>query len=89
MTLSQMEKTELRNRIRGLRDDELQYVVKCIPSEVIMSELSRRESVVLDTMTEFCNTWDDLTIDKPFDEMTLIEKQKMLKELRRVLYYGE
>lgn len=84
-----MEKSELRDRIKGLRDDELDYVIKCIPSAVLMSELSRRESIVLDTMTEFCSTWDDLTIDKPFDEMNLLEKQKFLKELRRVLYYGE
>ena len=87
--LSQMEKSELMNRTKSLRDDELEWILKYIPTHSLLDELSRRESVIIDTLANVCNTWDLAVTDKPFDQMNLLEKEDLLKRIRRVAYYGE
>lgn len=89
MALSQMEKTEIMHRVKGLRDDELTHVMKFIPTPVLLGEVSRREGVIIDKLSSVCEVWDDITINKPFDEMDILEKEEVLKKLRRSLYYGE
>lgn len=87
--LSQIEKTEIMNRTRGLNDEELQCVLRYIPTKEILQEIARREGVITDTINNMCQIWDGLTIEKPFEDMGVMEKEKTLKQLRRVLYYGE
>lgn len=87
--LSQIEKTEIMNRTRGLNDEELQCVLRYIPTKEILQEVARREGIITDTINNMCQIWSDLTIEKPFEEMGVMEKEKTLKQLRRVLYYGE
>lgn len=87
--LSQIEKTEIMNRTKGLSDDELQCILRYIPTTELLKEVSRREGVITDTINNMCITWSDLTLSKPFEDMGVMEKEKTLKQLRRVLYYGE
>ena len=87
--LSQIEKAEIMNRTRGLSDDELQFMLRYIPTKELLQEVSRREGVITDTINNMCITWSDLTLNKPFEDMGIMEKEKTLEQLRRVLYYGE
>lgn len=87
--LSQIEKHEIMNRTRGMSDDELNHAIKFIPTPVLMSEIARRDGVIRDTLAGMLQLWDDMTIDKPFEDMTVIERENLLKEIRRYLYYGE
>lgn len=87
--LSQIEKTEIMNRTRGLSDDELQCILRYIPTKELLQEVSRREGIITDTINNMCGIWSELTLNKPFEDMGIMEKEKTLKQLRRVLYYGE
>lgn len=89
MALSQMEKTEIMHRVMGLRDDELKHMLKFIPTAVLLGEISRREGVIVDKLSCVCQVWDDLTINKPFDDMDIMERENLVKQLRRAVYYGE
>lgn len=86
--LSQIEKHEVMNRIKGMRDDELAIALKCIPTVYIMEELARREGRIVDTLANMCQLWDDVTVQKPVDQMSLPEMEDLVKRLRRCLYYG-
>lgn len=88
MSLSQMEKYELMNRTKGLRDDELQVVLKYIPTVSLLSEIARRQAFINDTLVNICALWDDVTMEKPIDQMDLIEQEDLIKRLRRCMYYG-
>lgn len=87
--LSQMEKAELMNRTKALRDDELEHILKYIPTRSLLDEIGRRESVIVDTLTNVCQIWDINTKDKSFYDMDILEKEDLLKQVRRVAYYGE
>lgn len=87
--LSQIEKTEIMNRTRSLDDEELKHTLKFIPTKELLQEVARREGVITDTINNMCNVWSELTIKKPFEDMGVMEKEKTLKQLRRVLYYGD
>ena len=88
MALSQIEKHELMNRTKGLRDDELQVVLKYIPTVSLLSEIARRQAFINDTLVNICTLWDDVTMEKPIDQMDLIEQEDLIKRLRRCMYYG-
>ena len=87
--LSQIEKTEIMNRTRSLDDEELKHTLKFIPTKELLQEIARREGVITDTINNMCNVWSELTITKPFEDMGVMEKEKTLQQLRRVLYYGD
>ena len=87
--LSQIEKTEIMNRTRALDDEELKHTLKFIPTSELLIEVARREGIITDTINNMCGTWSELTLNKPFEDMGIMEKEKTLKQLRRVLYYGE
>lgn len=87
--LSQIAKTEIMNRTRSLDDEELKHTLKFIPTKELLQEIARREGVITDTINNMCGTWSELTLNKPFEDMGVMEKEKTLQQLRRVLYYGE
>lgn len=45
--LSEMDKIELKNRTKGLSDEELSEVIKLIPSDTLWEELIRRNTSML------------------------------------------
>ena len=89
MSLSMIEKTEIMHRTKAMRDDELTHMLKFIPTSAIMDELTRRSNKITDTLTAMCCVWDDLTVNKNILDMTIEEKEELLKSLRRALFYGE
>lgn len=84
--LSMIERTEIINRTRGMNDDELEYTLKAIPTSILLAEIGRRDGVILDKLSAVCAVWDDITIDVPFDQMDILQKEELLKRMRRALY---
>lgn len=72
-----------------MRDDELQYTLKFIPTLSLKQELARRDSIVMDKLYAIAQAWDDITIDKPIEQMDIEEKEYFLKTLRRCIYANE
>ena len=86
--LSGMEKTEIANKTRAMQEMELTYMLKCVPTMYLMQEIARREAVIHDKLAAVCTLWDDLTIDKSIEDMDIFEKEDLIKQLRRCLYYA-
>lgn len=86
MALSGLEKSEIRSRTMGMRDDELQYTLKCIPTEVLLAEIGRRSGRIDDMLGHVCDTWNDMTVNKSIMDMDIVEREQLLRELRRVLH---
>ena len=86
--LSGMEKSEIANRTRAMQEVELKYMLKVVPTTYLMEEIARREAVICDKLTNVCNMWDELTVNKPIDQMDIFEKEDLIQQLRRCLYYG-
>lgn len=84
--LSMIERTEIINRTRGMNDDELEYTLKAIPTSILLAEIGRRDGVILDKLSAVCAVWNDITIDVPFDQMDILQKEELLKRMRRALY---
>lgn len=84
--LSMIERTEIVNRTRAMNDDELEYTLKAIPTSILLSEIGRRDGVILDKLSAVCAVWDDITIDMPFDQMDILQKEDLLKRMRRALH---
>lgn len=84
--LSMIERTEIINRTRAMNDDELEYTLKAIPTSILLSEIGRRDGVILDKLSAVCAVWDDITIDMPFDQMDILQKEDLLKRMRRALH---
>lgn len=40
--MSELEKTELTNRVKGMGNEELDTVCRLIPSDMLLNELGRR-----------------------------------------------
>lgn len=83
MALSGLEKSEIRSRIMGMRDDELEYTLKHIPTEILLSEIGRRSGRIDDILGHICDVWNDLTITKSIMDMDVIERERLLREIRR------
>lgn len=84
--LSMIERTEIINRTRAMNDDELEYTLKAIPTSILLAEIGRRDGVILDKLSAVCAVWDDITIDMPFDQMDILQKEDLLKRMRRALH---
>lgn len=80
---------EIANRTRGMHELELRYTLKCVPTTFLLEEIARREGVIIDKLSAVCTMWEDLTVDKPIDQMDILEKEEFLKQLRRCLYGSE
>lgn len=87
--LSGLEMSEIANRARGMQEVELRYFLKCIPTTTVLEEIARREGVIIDKLNAVCSLWDELAIDKPLDEMDILEKEEVIRRLRRCLYGNE
>ena len=83
--LSIIERTEILNRTRAMTDEELQYTLKAIPTPEILAEIARREGVILDKLDAVCQVWDELDINIPLDQMDILEKEKLIKRIRRAI----
>lgn len=83
--LSILERTEILNRTRAMTDEELQYTLKAIPTPEILAEISRREGVILDKLDAVCQVWDELDINVPLDQMDILEKEELIKRIRRAI----
>ena len=84
--LSMIERTEIINRTRAMCDEELEYTLKAIPTPELLSEIGRRDGIILDKLSAVCAVWDDITIDVPFDQMDILQKEDLLKRMRRALH---
>lgn len=87
MALSGIARSEIMNRTRGMSDEELAYMLKFIPTTELLRELGRREGLIIDKLNSLCQTFDDMTTqcNKTVDEMTLPEKEDLLRHLRRCI----
>lgn len=83
--LSIIERTEILNRTRAMSDEELQYTLKAIPTPEILSEIARREGVILDKLDAVCQVWDELDVNIPLDQMDILEKEELIKRIRRAI----
>lgn len=83
--LSIIERTEILNRTRAMTDEELQYTLKAIPTPEILAEIARREGVILDKLDAVCQVWDELDINIPLDQMDILEKEELIKRIRRAV----
>lgn len=83
--LSILERTEILNRTRAMTDEELQYTLKAIPTPEILAEIARREGVILDKLDAVCQVWDELDINIPLDQMDILEKEELIKRIRRAI----
>lgn len=83
--LSILERTEILNRTRAMTDEELQYTLKAIPTPEILAEIARREGVILDKLDAVCQVWDELDINVPLDQMDILEKEELIKRIRRAI----
>lgn len=85
MALSGIERSEIMNRTKAMRDEELHYMLKFVPTPELLKEIARREGLIIDKLHLVCQVWDDLGVDKPIDQMDILEKEELLKSLRRVI----
>lgn len=85
MALSGIERSEIMNRTKAMRDDDLHYMLKFIPTPELLKEIARREGLIIDKLYSVCQVWDDLGVDKPIDQMNILEKEELLRSLRRVI----
>ena len=76
--LSGLEMSEIASRARGMQEVELRYFLKCIPTTIILEEIARREGVIIDKLNAVCALWDELAIDKPLDQMDILEKEDVI-----------
>lgn len=83
--LSILERTEILNRTRAMTDEELQYTLKAIPTPEILAEIARREGVILDKLDAVCQVWDELDVNIPLDQMDILEKEELIKRIRRAI----
>lgn len=83
--LSGLERNEIMNRTKAMSDEELQYTLKYIPTSMLLAEVSRREGIVIDRLADVCNIFNECTLDKSIDEMDILEKQELVKRLRRAM----
>ena len=83
--LSIIERTEILNRTRAMTDEELQYTLKAIPTPEILAEIARREGVILDKLDAICQVWDELDVNIPLDQMDILEKEELIKRIRRAI----
>lgn len=83
--LSILERTEILNRTRAMTDEELQYTLKAIPTPEILAEIARREGVILDKLDAVCQVWDELDVNIPLDQMGILEKEELIKRIRRAI----
>ena len=83
--LSILERTEILNRTRAMTDEELQYTLKAIPTPEILAEIARREGVILDKLDAVCQVWDELDINVPLDQMDILEKEELIRRIRRAI----
>ncbi len=54
--MSEFEKEELKNRIKGMSEEELFIVSKLIPTDMLWNELRRREETQRQMIFEIKNT---------------------------------
>lgn len=83
--LSILERTEILNRTRAMTDEELQYTLKAIPTPEILAEIARREGVIIDKLDAVCQVWDELDINIPLDQMDILQKEELIKRIRRAI----
>lgn len=84
MALSGIERSEIMNRTKAMRDDELHYMLKFVPTPELLKEIARREGLIIDKLHLVCQVWDE-NIDKPIDQMDIMEKEDLLRSIRRVV----
>lgn len=84
MALSGIERSEIMNRTKAMRDDELHYMLKFVPTPELLKEIARREGLIIDKLHLVCQVWDE-NIDKPIDQMDIMEKEDLLRSIRRVI----
>lgn len=84
-SLSVLEKHELMNRTKGMSDEELQHVLKFIPTTMLLAELARREGIIIDELVNVCRLFEAYTSEKSIDEMDIIEKEDFVKRLRKAM----
>lgn len=85
MALSGIERSEIMNRTKAMRDEELHYMLKFVPTPELLKEIARREGLIIDKLNLVCQVWDDLGVNKPIDQMDILEKEELLRSLRRVI----
>ena len=73
------------DRIRAMTDEELQYTLKAIPTPEILAEIARREGVILDKLDAVCQVWDELDVNIPLDQMDILQKEELIKRIRRAI----
>lgn len=84
MALSGIERSEIMNRTKAMRDEELHYMLKFVPTPELLKEIARREGLIIDKLHLVCQVWDE-SIDKPIDQMDIMEKEDLIRSMRRVL----
>ena len=87
MRISQMETEQLTDQTRALTPEQLQIVIKNIPSRVMLEELNRRSRVIMDSLSNLAQTWSDLNIDlMELEHATITEQEDVYKILRSSIY---
>ena len=49
--MNEVERTELKNRIEGMSEEEMNLAVKVIPTDVLWDELRRRDNLNREMIT--------------------------------------
>lgn len=87
MRISQMETDQLTDQTRALTPEQLQIVIKNIPSRLMLEELSRRSRAIMDSLSNLAQTWSDLNIDlMELEHATITEQEDVYKILRSSIY---
>lgn len=84
--LSIMETEIIADRTRAMRPEERELTIRNIPSSEILTEIERRDRLIMETLNNFVNTWDSLNINMiELDSAPLARKEEVLRELRRAI----
>ena len=68
-----------------MTDEELQYTLKAIPTPEILEEIARSEGVIIDKLDAVCQVWDELDVNIPLDQMDILQKEELIKRIRRAI----
>ena len=83
-----LEIENIENIIKGLTPEQLDIAIKVIPSEYIIKEYHRRNNLNILILNKFIETWNELRVDSILVDglnASLIDKENIIKELRRTL----
>lgn len=81
--MSELERNEIRSRVKAMTDEEKDLTAKCLPTSVLIAEINRRSEKAAEVLNDVLNITNNIN-----EQMTLEDMQAMIWALKKTVRGG-